>query len=70
MGTISLFNKALRDRSRWPKDDHAMKQDIFEKTSSPQAVMKTGWSSTFVTTVDRHDAEEGGYQMVVDEMSD
>jgi hypothetical protein len=46
--TISLFDHVLHDCLQWPFNDHAVKQHIFAKTPSPQQVIKTGWSTTWV----------------------
>jgi hypothetical protein len=49
-GTIGFFNEALRDRSQWPLNDRAEKQDLRtqDRLSSERRV-KTTWSSTLVS---------------------
>jgi hypothetical protein len=46
--TIALFDSALYDRSKWPANDRATKQQIYRKKPSPQWVTKTGWSMTLI----------------------
>jgi hypothetical protein len=79
---IELFNDALCDSLKWPSDDRAAKQHIYVIKPSPQRVIKTGWSTTFMTRGTHDDdqmqavqsdfgveEEEEDYQMVGVEMS-
>jgi hypothetical protein len=79
--TIALFEMALSDRSQWPANDRAEKQQIrVNNTSSPhQQLMKTGWSTTLIIQElcsnpdievglsDSDNEGDDGYQMVEDE---
>lgn len=79
--TIALFETALSDRSQWPANDRAEKQQIrVNNTSSPhQQLMKTGWSMTLIIQElcsnpdikvglsDSDNEGDDGYQMVEDE---
>ena len=81
--TIALFETALSDRSQWPANDRAEKQQIrIDNMPSPhQQLMKTGWSTTLIiqelrsnpdieaALSDSDNEGDGDYQMVKVESS-
>jgi hypothetical protein len=44
--TIGLFNAALEDRSQWPPNDAAVKQQYHGPTKANEQEPKTGWGTT------------------------
>src|ERR1700678_4581090 len=74
--TIGLFETALSDRSQWPANDRAEKQQIrVNKKSSPhQQLIKTGWSTSLLINPEIKVAlsdsdDKGDDEMVEDETS-
>ena len=71
--TINYFNEALRDRSLWPLEDCAEKQDLYNKTTFSLVPMtKDSWNMTLIfhevdgdSISDSEDAEEVAWGMVV-----
>ena len=54
---MSIFNSALRDKSKWPANDWAIKQQVNKKKLSLWPMMKTGWSTTLIMGDGDHEME-------------